>query len=101
MNPEGRPGESRETGWVKAKTHPGVNECSSAFWKARGQRAGSLGVTVETAFGVSRGSSSSFAIRAWLDLSPLGCHSEEVFVELGEAVAPRRAGSLTYAGHLL
>lgn len=32
----------------------------------------------ETALRVSRGLSSSFAIRAWLDLSPLSGHSEEV-----------------------
>lgn len=56
---------------------------------------------METALGVSRGSSSSFAIRAWLDLSPLGCHSEELFVELVEAVVLVLVGLLgTYAGHL-
>lgn len=56
---------------------------------------------METALGVSRGLSPSFAIRAWLDLSPLSCHSEEVFVELVEAMALALVGLLnTYTGHL-
>lgn len=52
---------------------------------------------METALGVSRGSSPSFAIRAWLDLSPLSCRSEEVFVELVEACG---AGAGWLAEHL-
>lgn len=53
-----RPGDSWERGGVKAKTHPGVND----LLEGQGSK-GSSGVTMETSLEVSKGSSSSFAIR--------------------------------------